>query len=270
MRPTAKSVVAASLLALVAGGCGGSSVAADRVDPVAASPPTLLGDCASSAQQVREETLARGLPDGEARRAADQAGSASEDDLSSRSPDLPAPSACAPAGRKIDAVAEVPRSPKPARIYRSCTTEASPLGLPVYGFPVTVADGSQPTAAKVVVERYFDGIPTGSGYDGEYATVLGSDADAYLAGVTVADGLVTIDFSDRLRQHPALGATAFDDVLATELSATALQFVNAVQFTISGSCEAFAVAVNWSSQCPPPVSRDRPPVSVGAEVGANT
>lgn len=255
-----KTTLAAGL-ALSLLGCAGAGN--DAEDQLGAAPVSEVGECGDIWAEVRAQAQQEGLRDGEARRRADQARLACEVE---RLPQAARPedASCPSVGERLTALAYVPRQPATLHVYVSCESESTALGFPIYAVERGDAHQGEVSTVESAIRTYLEG-PTEEERRAGYGTAVVEPR--WVADVGMRDDVAIIDFSADLSSSSPLGASAFNDRLIAELSATALQFASGVQFAIEGSCERFAEVVSGVPVCQPPVTRDRPAGTIGAMQG---
>lgn len=126
-----------------------------------------------------------------------------------------------------------------------CGIDASGTGLPLHLSPRKIpAPASGQMLLEAAVVAWLDGA-SGTDAAGGLTTALGQNAERFVRGVTLQNDAAIIDFSTAFGALPNVSASGVRIRLLTQASAAARQVpsVRSVTFSLEGSCQAFATAL---------------------------
>jgi hypothetical protein len=208
--------------------------------------------CAERWDEVREEVRSTGQRDGEARRQADAARAACEEELTGQpfASSSPALTECSRAPA-VAGFADVAANDTGVHIFARCSTYVSDSWpFPLFALPLP--DETDHSVATLA-DAYLDGLSAAHDDQG-YELVVGNQTpfEAERDGRSVV-----VSWSREDAEMLGIGATGTRDTLTAELGSLFLQLedVDGVEFAVEGSCEAFAELAAVGTRCLPPVTR---------------
>lgn len=250
IKPAVRPACAAAFLTLTLAACGsaGQTLAPTALptNPAPVAAVKTLADCASQWSPTRERVRASGQRDGEARRAADMERASCEAEVYRRLPVTEPPPApvCGPGPtpvRSLDDALVVTEGE--VNVLVTCGGES--LGFPA--FVVTrETSGSAEASARLqsAVGAWLAG-PSPTELEAGYTTVFGTDQSDLLQGVRVQGQHAYVDFTEALERLPNLTASTARTYFLAQAAVAGRQVSGLVRvdFTIAGSCERFALAL---------------------------
>jgi hypothetical protein len=220
----------------------------DRLAPSGSGPTTQPSDDCAAARQAADEAIGEGtLRDGEIRRLQDEAMLACDPPPEQDTPPPPERCSNAPQLPSLEAATEVADE---VALFAACPTadhEVGTLTRPYFALGRELARDEATPADLLAL--YIEGLTPAEADDGYVLT----RSDLTEGAITAAqhEGTVTVSFTSEALIRNNFNTTSASTALLEEFGALFLQLSNVetVRFTLEGSCEDFATALERGGPC---------------------
>jgi Tol biopolymer transport system component len=202
-------------------------------------------DCAAVWDSVRESAVASGVPDGEARRLADEARAECEADGTASPPPTATTAPPTEASPCLDEHARrnapPPNDPSKVAVYFSCSGDPGIEGEAVHMLERALPDPQMSLEERLefALDQLLRGPSAGEGKRG-YVIAVAPFRDG-IRDIAITDGHATVDLTSEFQQRTECCETTQGIIFRGELLATVFQFeeIESVRFLSGGDCDAF-------------------------------